>query len=312
MRRRPYISGLSALFLVASAGGVLVARAPQTPRAPFRTAIDLVSLNVTVTDAAGHHISGLSADDFVVFEDGRPQRLSYFAALSTPLSVSLLIDTSSSMEQQLAVAQQAAIDFVSRLRPGDLAAIVNFDSRVEVQQPFTSDKQALESAIRDLRAGGATALYNAVYIALRQLATVKAESEEAIRRNVIVVLSDGEDTSSLVTFDQLLDLARRSQTAIYPISLTADSPSSNRTYQAATFALRQLAQETGGRLLTAKRADELTGVYGQIRDELTSQYVLGYISSNPLRDGGWRKLAVRILRPNVIPRTRAGYYSPTS
>jgi len=312
MRRRRHLISLTALFLIASAGGVLIARGSQTPRTPFRTAIDLVSLNVTVTDTMGRHISGLSADDFVVFEDGRPQQLSYFASLSTPLSVSLLIDTSSSMEQQLPVAQQAAIDFVSRLRPGDLAAVVDFDSRVEVRQPFTSDKQALESAIRDLRAGGATALYNAVYIALRQLATVKAETESTIRRNVVVVLSDGEDTSSLVTFDQLLDLARRSQTAIYPISLTADSPVSDRTNQAATFALRQLAQETGGRLLAAKRADELTGVYSQITAELTSQYALGYISSNPRRDGGWRKLAVRIQRPNLIPRTRTGYYSPTS
>lgn len=312
MSRRRHIITLSALFLVASAGGVLLARAPQTPHAPFRTAVDLVSLNVSVTDAGGHHISGLSADDFVVFEDGRPQSLSYFASLRTPLSVSLLIDTSSSMEQQLPVAQQAAIDFVSRLRPGDVAAVVDFDSRVEVREPFTSDRQALETAIHDMRAGGATALYNAVYISLRQVAAIKADTAEAVRRHVIVVLSDGEDTSSLVTFDQLLDLVRRSQTAIYPISLTGDSPAASRNNQAATFALKQLAQETGGRLLMAKRADELTGIYSQISDELTSQYVLGYISSNPRRDGGWRKLAVRIQRPSLIPRTRPGYYAPRS
>jgi len=311
MSRRHHIIGFSVLFLISSAGGVSAVRTPQTARAPFSTSIDLVSLNVTVTDSSGHHISGLSEDDFVVFEDGQPQRLSYFASRGTPLSVSLLIDTSSSMEQQLSVAQQAAIDFVSRLRSDDLAAVMNFDSRVDVRQPFTRDKPALEAAIRDLRAGGATALYNAVYIALRQLSTIRMDSDEAVRRNVIVVLSDGEDTSSLVTFDQLLDLTRRSQTAIYPISLTSDPPLS-RTNDTATFALRQLARETGGRLLTAKRAEELTGVYGQIRNELTSQYVLGYISSNPRRDGSWRKLAVRIQRPNLIPRARTGYYSPTS
>ena len=188
-------------------------------RPAFRSTIDLVMLNVTVTGPGGRYVADLSADDFQILEDGRQQDVAYFSPANVPLSVSLVLDTSSSMDDEMVLSKQAAMDFIARLRPGDVAEIVSFDSRVEVLQPMTSNRTLLEAAIQRMRAGGSTALYNAVYIVLRQLDKVKPQTGDDVRRQVIVVLSDGEDTASLVTLDDLLDSAKRSQTVIYTVGL---------------------------------------------------------------------------------------------
>ena len=294
-----------ALLAVGTAGAALEAQRPS-----FRTGVDLVMLNVTVTGPGGRHISDLAADDFSVFEDGRPQSVSFFSRSDTPLAISLLIDTSSSMEDRLPLAQRAAVDFIAKLRPGDTAEVIDFDSRIDVLQPFTGDRRLLSEAIMRTRAGGSTALYNAIYIALKQLQKGRPQNGDEVRRDVIVVLSDGEDTSSLVTFEELLDSVKRSQTAIYTIGLALDTVSTKATTLTGEFVLRRLALETGGQLLTAKQPTELANVYAQIADELTTQYVLGYLSTNGKRDGDWRSTIVRVRRPNFQARTRPGYYAP--
>jgi Ca-activated chloride channel family protein len=294
-------------LLTATALGGIILGAQQRPS--FRANIELISLPVSVTAPGGRHMSGLSADDFQIFEDGRAQELAFFAPADTALSVSLLLDSSSSMEQSMLLAQKAATEFVSKLRTNDVAEVVNFDSRVEVLQTFTNNRALLETAIQRARAGGATALYNAVYIALRQFEKKRADTAADIHRQVVVVLSDGEDTSSLVTFDELLETAKRSHTVIYTIGLGLEQPAGRFEPANGEFALRRLAQETGGRLFTAKRPEELSDVYTQIADELSSQYVLGYFSRNELRDGRWRSITVRVDRPQLQARTRAGYYA---
>ena len=152
-------------------------------------------------------------------------------------------------------------------------------------------------AIHATSAGGSTALHNAVYIALKELAKIKAKNPDEIRRQAIVVLSDGEDTSSLVTFEEVLELAKRSETAIYTIGLQPRETSALKGFREAEFVLRQLAQETGGRAFFAKQIDELKDVYGQIADELSSQYSMGYASKNPRRDGAFRRIVVQVARP---------------
>ena len=164
------------LFMLSVA--LVAAASLHAQRPSFRSTIDLVMLNVTVTGPGGRYVADLSADDFQVLEDGRPQDVAYFSPANVPLSVSLVLDTSSSMDEEMVLSKQAAMDFIARLRPGDVAEVVSFDSRVEVLQPMTSDRALLEAAIQRMRAGGSTALYNAVYIVLRQL----AESETADRR----------------------------------------------------------------------------------------------------------------------------------
>ena len=293
---------------------IVAAQAPQPPQTPFRAGIDLVSLNVTVTDGTARYVTDLATDDFSVFEDGVKQDVTFFNHTNLPIALALLLDTSASMESKLPTAQEAAIGFARKLRQQDLAEVVDFDSRVVVLQSFTSDLRELEQAIRKTSAGGSTSLYNAVYIALKDLKKVVAKRSDDIRRQAIIVLSDGEDTSSLLPFEEVLDLAKRSETAIYSIGLRAGESASTSTkgFREAEFVLRQFSQETGGRSFFPNQLSDLTNVYGQIADELSSQYTVGYISRNAKRDGSWRRVIVRVNKPNLTARTKQGYFAPTS
>ena len=315
--------------LAAAAVAVFVrigtAQAPSTPGAqpppqqppqttPFRAGVDLVSLNVTVSDGATRYVTDLTGDEFSVFEDGVKQDVTFFNRTNLPVALALLVDTSASMEAKLPTAQEAAIGFAKRLRPQDLAEVVDFDSRVIILQPFTANASELEQAIRKTSAGGSTSLYNALYIALKDLKKIVAKSEEEIRRQAIIVLSDGEDTSSLLPFEEVLDLAKRSETAIFSIGLRASEGPSTGTkgFKEAEFVLRQFSQETGGRAFFPNQLADLANVYGQISDELSSQYTVGYTSKNARRDGSWRRVVVRANRPNLTARTKQGYFAPTS
>ncbi len=278
----------------------------------FRAGVEVVSLNVTVTDPQGRYVKDLGREDFSVFEDGARQDLTFFSRSNLPIALSLLLDTSASMEDKLRTAQEAAVGFARRLRTQDVAQVVDFDSRVDVLQNFTTDANAIEQAIRRTSAGGSTSLNNAVYIALKELRKIQARNADEVRRQAIVLLSDGEDTSSLVSFDEVLELAKRSETSIYTIGLRAKEPLQARGFREAEYVLRQLAQETGGRAFFPDRIEDLADVYGQISDELSSQYTLGYTSRNQRRDGSWRRVIVQVSRAGVTPRTKKGYYAPTT
>jgi Ca-activated chloride channel homolog len=288
--------------------GVIVSLSGQQPS--FRAGVDIVSLNVTVTDAATHYITDLEESNFLVFEDGIKQNVTFFSRRQSPIALSLLLDSSASMEEHLPVLQTAASNFVRKLKSNDIAQVIDFDSRVEIRQGFTGNQAELDTAITQLAAGGSTSLHNAIYIALKELRKVRAVNEEDVRRQALIVFSDGEDTSSLVSFDEVLDLAKRSETSIYTIALRGADVQA-KGFREAEFVMRTLAQETGGRAFFPAKIDDLNGVYTQIADELASQYTLGYTSANPRRDGAWRRIVVQVSRPNVTPRTKKGYYAPT-
>jgi Ca-activated chloride channel homolog len=294
--------------LVAAVAFAATAAAQQLPS--FRAGVDVVSLSVTVTDATGRYVTDLTPEQLNIFEDGAKQDIAYFNRTNVPIALVLLLDTSSSMEDKMATAKEAAVGFARRVRPQDLGQLIGFADRVEVLQPFTSDQGALERAIRKTVANGSTTLYNALYIALKELKKVRAAAEEDVRRQAIVVFTDGEDTSSLVGFDELLDLARRSETAIYAIALRSPREIEARAYAVTDYSLRQLAQQTGGRPFFPTRIEDLAGAYGQIADELANQYVVGFVSKNTKRDGAWRKLTVRVDREATTARTRLGYFGP--
>jgi VWFA-related protein len=276
----------------------------------FRAAIDIVSLNVTAMDASSHYVTDLDEKDFSVFEDGVKQELSFFTRKQQAIALSMLLDSSASMEDKLSTLQAAAVNFVRRLKPNDVAQVVDFDSRVEIRQTFTSNQGDLESAIQKTSSGGSTSLYNAIYISLKELAKMRVVGEEDVRRQALVLFSDGEDTSSLISFDEVLELAKRSETAIFTIALRG-AETQSKGFREAEFVMRQLAQETGGRAFFPAKIDDLNGVYSEIADELASQYTLGYSSKNTKRDGAWRRLVVQVSRPNVTPRTKRGYYAPS-
>jgi len=302
VKRLTFVVVLVSVCLIAGLSG-------QQPS--FRSGIDIVSLNVTVTDGANHYITDLDQPEFLVFEDGIKQNVTFFNRRQQPIALSLLLDSSASMEEHLSTLQTAASNFVHRLKSNDIAQIIDFDSRVEIRQTFTGNQAELDTAISQLTAGGSTSLHNAIYIALKELRKVRAVNEEDVRRQALIVFSDGEDTSSLVSFDEVLDLAKRSETSIYAIALRGVDTQA-KGFREAEFVMRTLAQETGGRAFFPTKIDDLDGVYKQIADELASQYTLGYTSANPRRDGAWRRVVVQVSRPNITPRTKKGYYAPTS
>lgn len=304
-----HTTGAAAALAVTLAVATPVAQQPDQPA--FRTGVDLVSLNVTVTDGDNRYVTDIEQASFQLYEDGALQDITFFTRTQLPIALALLMDTSASMTDKMSTAQEAAIGFAERLRDEDQASVIDFDSRVNILQDFTNSLDDLTAAIRKTSAGGSTSLYNAIYISLKELGKVGATTVDEIRRQAIVMLSDGEDTSSLVDFDEVLELAKRSNTVIYSIGLRSRDIRTRRGFREADFVLRQLAQETGGRAFFPERADDLPEIYERISDELSSQYTLGYISKNPLQDGRWRRIVVRVDRPNVAARTKQGYYAPS-
>ena len=280
-------------------------------RQRFRAGVELVTLSVTAMEGT-RYVTDLDQHEFEVYEDGARQAISFFSRAQQPVALAILLDTSASMEERLPVAQQAAIGFVRRMGPADVIEVIDFDSQVRVLQPFTSDVGALETAIRQTSVNGSTSLYNAIYISLKELKKIRAQTAEEIRRQAIVVLSDGDDTSSLVEYEEVLDLAKRSETAIYAIGLRqGPATGGRREFKEAEFVLNQLARDTGGRAFFPTTVHDLPKLYEQISQELASQYTLAYTSRNSQRNGAWRRIVVRVTRPGISARTRQGYFAPT-
>jgi VWFA-related protein len=276
-------------------------------RYQFRVSVDLISLNVTVTDFRNRFITDLTRDDFRVFEDGIHQELDVFSQEDLPLRMILLLDSSASMEEKMGFAQQAAVRFVGQMKDDDLTEVVEFGSKAHIIQPFTANAEELSKAILRTQAGGTTSLYNALYIALKDLSRRRSD----IRRQAIVVLSDGEDTSSLVSFDQVLELTKDTDVTIYTISLRREGARKGKYFSEAEHVLKKLAEETGGQWFFPDHIDELESVYARIAKELKSQYSIGFFSNNTRRDGSWRRVVVQTTsEEGLLVRTKLGYYAP--
>jgi Ca-activated chloride channel homolog len=302
-----------ALALAAAVStGPAAAQAPRpTPRPPvFEAGIEVINLNVSITDARGEYVTGLTKEDFAVFEDGVKQEISIFAHENLPISMVLMVDTSASMDDKLAAARTAGKRFVRTLRPQDMAQVMQFNDRATVLQDFTSDHAALEAAFDRTEASGPTALHNALYVSLKDLARQKSAGGE-LRRRALVLLSDGEDTASLVTDEQVMELARKTEINIYAISLRAKGAQDrNRLkFSQAAHLLTQLTQDTGGQVHFPNSLSELEAVYDRIAEELRTQYSLGYVSSNKRSDGKWRRIVVRVpTHEDLRVRHKLGYY----
>jgi len=276
----------------------------------FTGGTDTVILSVTVTAADSKLVGGLTRADFQVMEDGVLQDIGYFSTDRQPIALSLLLDSSTSMETKLPIAQEAAIGFVRTLRPNDMALVLDFDTHQEILQGFTADRGALEAAIRRPQASGSTTLYDALYVALTELRMPRAQNNDEIRRRAIIVLSDGEDTTSIQQYEDVLDLSKRTDAAVYAIGLRSKEPMPmGHGFNEADFVLRTLSQETGGRAFFVTEAAQLAGIYRQIADELANQYTLAYSPRNAKHDGTWRRINVRITNGGAIARTKSGYFA---
>jgi VWFA-related protein len=299
------------LALLAGAG-IVGAASPQQQTPPtFGGGIEIINLNISVTDAQNRYVTDLDQKNFAVYEDGVRQELSLFTHEDLPISMVVMMDTSASMDEKLPQAQAAATRFVKTCRPQDLAEVIQFNDRATVLQDFTPDLTLLETAIKKTRASGPTALHNALYIALKDLE--KQKSGTHLRRRAIVLLSDGEDTASLITDDQVLDLARKTEIAIYPIALRSGRVQDREklAFSQAEHLMTALAHESGGQSFFPNSLSELDAVYSRIAEELRSEYSLGYVSNNKRRDGKWRRIVVRVPeRTDVQIRHKLGYYAP--
>lgn len=302
--------GLSVRMAPVAAVLSAVIGAPLAAQQVFRGGTDVVLLTITVLDSANRLVAGLDQEDFQIYEDGIKQEPSNFSRQAQPIALSLVIDTSTSMDLKLPIAHEAASGFIRRLGLRDVAQIIDFDSQAKILQTFTSDRVLLEKAIRATDAGGSTSLYNAIYTSLSELKRIRADTGPDLRRQAIVLLSDGEDTSSIVEYDDVLEQAKRSEVVVYAIGIVDKDAAKGGGWNQADFVLKSLSKETGGLAYTVVDIKQLPQVYSQIADELANQYTLAYVSKNSKRDGAWRKINVQIARGGMTARTKAGYFGP--
>ena len=302
------------MYRVATTGSLIVLTAlaigaqQPTPLPTFRAAVDLVHFPVTVIDKQGKPITGLTADDFQIVENGKKQAVKYCAAGNLedapPMHLGLLLDTSGSMADDIKDARTAAVKFVNALDHAQDVTLVDFDTQVRVARFGLDDYERLVERIRARKPDGWTALYDAIGVYLNG-----AQNQEG--QKVLVLYTDGGDTTSALTFHDMLDLLKASDVTVYAIGYMEHQGSNSRLQQ--RNELERVAAATGGQAYFPGVAKDLDGVFEKIRAELSARYSLGYLSSDLRTDGAWRGVEIKLLRPDlkgVRLRTRSGYFAP--
>jgi len=278
---------------------------------PIKLSTDLVTVLTSVYDSTGNHANNLTRDDFQIFEDNKLQDIQgLYREDQMPLKLVFLFDTSLSIKHRFDFEQRAAAQFFRQvMRPGDQAAIlsVSTDPRIEVQ--FTSDVDKLVYSLSRLQVGGSTSLYSALIVAAKYLRAAEG-------RHVMVVLSDGDDTSSASTLAQALAEVQRADAMVYAVHSTGVAPSANVQDLGGEFVLKAMSEDTGGRAFFPpiykeqdKEVHDLDDIYRRIAAEVHAQYVLTYYTKAESRDGRFRSIRVELKRPGLQVRARRGYYS---
>jgi Ca-activated chloride channel family protein len=292
------VLGLSAAFAAA-----------QKPPV-FPVALDLVNVTVTVHDEHGGLVSDLGEQDFTVLEDGRPQRVQLFAPAATPeeraelaLNLGMLFDTSGSMRNDLRLSQQSAMRFLESIPRARDLLLIFFDRDIRISRYSSENQQGIFSRILETQSFGHTALRDAIAVYISRVV-------ETPGRKVLVIFTDGDDTTSQISPQEVQRLVRSSEVTVYPVAFPGDRrPNSTDALRARAF-LHGLAEATGGHVFQPTASKQLAAIYKAILDELGSQYVLGYVSDNPARDGKFRRITVELERPELKLRHRRGYDAP--
>lgn len=288
--------------------GVTVAVSAQRPQQPtFKAAVDLVNFGVMVVDKQGKPITGLKPEDFQIVENGKKQTVAYFVAGTPedapPLHLGLLLDTSGSMADDLRDARTAAVKFVNALERAADFTLVDFDTQVRVARFPAADYPRLVERIRQRKADGWTALYDAVGVYLDGAQRLDGQK-------VLVLYTDGGDTTSSLTFHDMLDLVKASDVTVYAVGYM-EHQGSSRMQQRAD--LERLATTTGGLAYFPGTPKDIEGIFDKIREEIEARYSLGYVSTDTRADGAWRGVEIKLLRQDlkgVKLRTRGGYFAP--
>jgi Ca-activated chloride channel family protein len=270
----------------------------------FRAGVDLTTFAITATDRKGNIVTDLTRDDFEVIEDGKKQTSEYFAQgdgeAAPPMHLGLMIDASGSMQNDMKLAQGAAIKFLNMLPAAEDITLVDFDTQVRITKYPQRDFARLVERIRQRKADGWTALYDA-------LGTYLDGADGLTGRKVLVMYTDGGDSRSVLSFPETMTLLKASNVTVYAIGLVANTGSA-RTQMEMT--LRQLTEATGGQAFFPMAMKEVESAYEKVLAEIKGQYHLGYQSTNPAKDGSWRKVEIKAKRPDIRIRTRKGYFGP--
>ncbi|HKD05398.1 MAG TPA: VWA domain-containing protein [Bryobacteraceae bacterium] len=288
---------------------------PKPPAAPVdqegqtTITLDVTRVNIlfTVTDKKGRFVTDLGKDDFSVVESKKPQVIQQFTAESDlPLRLAVLVDTSNSIREEFRFEQEAAVRFMqSVMRPKeDRMLLVSFDSAAELVTDLTGDLKKLEAGIKGMRPGGGTSLYDAIYFASKEKLMMDQPRDKF--RRAMIVISDGEDTSSRYSRDQALEMAQKADVVIYAISTNT-----KRDDLDGDKVLRYLTEETGGQSFFPFKVEDLDQSFENIANELRHQYNIFY-RPDPLKtDGLYHPVAVKVkTRKDLVVRARKGYYAP--
>jgi len=284
--------------------------APGSAQVPtFRAETELVSLGVSVPDGKGGFVDDLTAEDFEVLEDGHPQRVQYFArgfedGEGPDLHIGLLFDTSGSMDDDIALARTSAIRFLDTLRQARDITLVDFDTEVRVSEFEQHDFPRLVERIRSRRPRGYTAMYDALGVYLERASHGRG-------RTILVVFSDGGDTSSALRFDEAITAVRVSDVTIYTIGFLQRR--SRSSFLDERVRLTEIAEQSGGDAFFPVSLTQVEEAYATILAQLRAQYTLGYHPTNDAADGTWRRVDLRVLREGVEQKriqAREGYFAP--
>jgi Ca-activated chloride channel family protein len=294
---------------VAAATGFAARAAPSPAQKPpvFPVGLDFVEVTVTARDEGGGLVSDLGPEDFALREDGREQEMLIFAPASRPeerselaLNLGMLFDTSGSMRENLRLSQESAVRFLESIPRARDLLLVFFDRDIRLSRYTSENQQGIFGRILETRGEGYTALYDAIAVYLSRVVDTPG-------RKVMVVFTDGDDTTSSTTPDEVLRMLRASSVTAYPVAFASPHPAgSTETLRSRAF-LGGIAQATGGRVFEPRASRELAVIYRSILDELSCQYVIGYKSDNPAHDGKFRKIALEVKRAGVKLRYRPGY-----
>ena len=290
--------------VVLTAFAVFLAISPLTAQRVFRTGVDLATFGVTIADKRGQLIGDLTKEDFEIFEDGKKQSIEFFAQgdgdTALPMHLGLMIDASGSMQNEMKLAQSAAIKFLNMLPNAEDITLVDFDTQVRITQYPQRDFARLVERIRQRKADGFTALYDA-------LGTYLDGADSQDGRKVMVMYTDGGDTRSALSFSETMDLLKASQVTVYAIGLLESTGSARAQLQ---MTLRQLVEATGGQAFFPTAMKDVESAYEKVLAEIKGQYHLGYQSTNDKADGAWRKVEIKVKRPDMRIRSRKGYFGP--
>jgi Ca-activated chloride channel family protein len=283
----------------------------STPRQPehqraIKTSVDLVLVNVTVTDSHDRLIHNLNSSDFLLVDGKNLQRIRYFSSEDAPISVAVILDTSGSMGNKLEQACSAASEFFRSSNPQDEFAVVTFADKPRLLTHFTDSLEDIESVLRPIQPGGPTALWDAMYVGLNAMRTAR------YGKKALLVISDGGDNYSRYTQREIKSVLREADVQVYAIDIFERFPRSPEE-KSGLLALDEVTSTTGGRVFLTHDSNELHRAVQQINDELRTQYVLGYLPDKTKRDGKWHKIKVEMnaTKPRKLRiYAKKGYYSP--